>query len=59
MRVLSPRSMLQDEGPAGVAKIAWNLATQMDLRERVVSTKAVIQLHSDTLGYIALHAVKK
>jgi hypothetical protein len=59
MRVLSPRSMLQDEGPAGVAKIAWNLATHKDLRMRVVSTKAVIESHTDTLGYIALRAIKK
>ena len=59
MRVLSPRSMLQDEGPAGVAKIVWNLATHKDLRERVVSTKAVIESHKDTLGYIALRAIKK
>ena len=51
--------MLQDEGPAGVAKIAWNLATHKDLRERVVSTKAVIESHADTLGYIALRAIKK
>lgn len=59
MRVLNPRSMLQDEGPAGVAKIAWNLATHKDLRERVESTKSVIESHKDTLGYIALRAIKK
>jgi hypothetical protein len=53
MRVLIPRSsMLQVEGPAGAAKIAWNLATHKDLRERVVSTKAVIESHTDRLGYI-------
>jgi hypothetical protein len=59
MRVLSPTSMLRDEGPSGVAKIAWNLATHKDLRERVVSTKAVINSNSDTLGYVIVRAVKK
>jgi predicted O-methyltransferase YrrM len=59
MRFLNPRSMLQDEGPAGVINIAWNLATHEDLRERVLSTKAVLESHSDTLGYVALRAVKK
>jgi hypothetical protein len=59
MRVLSPRSMVQAESPAVVAKIAWNLATHTDLRERVVFTKTVIESQKDTLGYIALRAIKK
>ena len=59
MRVLTPVSMLKDEGPSGVAKIAWNLATHKDLRERVISTKAVINANADTLGYVIVRAVKK
>jgi hypothetical protein len=54
MRVLNPLSMLQDEGPAGVARITRNLATHKGLRERVMSTKAVIESHTDTSGYFAI-----
>ena len=59
IRVLNPKNMLQDEGPSGFAKIAWNLATHPDLRERVKETRSMVQAHSDSLGYIILRAVKK
>jgi hypothetical protein len=51
--------MLEDEGPTVVAKIARNLTTHKDQRERVVSTKVVTESHKDILGYIALRAIKK
>jgi predicted O-methyltransferase YrrM len=59
LRVLNPKNLLQDEGPVGVARIAWNLVTHKDLRDRVRETKAVINEYSDTLGYVIMRAVRK
>jgi len=59
IRMLHPQHLLQDEGVAGMAKIAWNLATQSDLRDRVVATKSVIDANRDHLGYIILRAIRK
>jgi hypothetical protein len=56
LAVLNPKNLLQDEGPLGLAKIAWNLATKPDLRERVVSTRKVL---GNDLGYVILRAVPK
>lgn len=56
---LRPQIMLRDEGPSGVATIAYNLATHRDLRERVVRTKAVLASHSESLGYILVRAIRK
>lgn len=56
---LSPKTMLLDEGPSGVAHIAYNLASQRELRERITSTKATLTSHSDTLGYILLRGVRR
>ena len=33
---MSPKRLLADEGPAGVAKIAFNLARKPQIRERVL-----------------------
>ena len=59
MKLLNPKNLLQDEGPVGLAQIAWNLATKPELRERVLSTKKVIDSHSEHLGYVLLKGVKK
>lgn len=59
LRLLNPSSMFRDEGLTGIARIAWNLATQQDLRDRVVETKRVIDNHRDSLGYMILRAVRK
>lgn len=58
LRILHPRNLWQDEGPAGVAKIAFNLATKRSLRDRVLGTKAVVGQHNGSLGYIILRAIK-
>ena len=34
MTLLEPKRLLADEGPAGVAKIAFNLARKPQIRER-------------------------
>jgi len=59
LRLLNPSSLLRDEGVKGVARIAWNLATHKELRDRVVETKRVIDANRDSLGYLILRAVKK
>jgi len=59
MSLLHPTSMLVDEGPLGVAKIAWNLVIHADLRHRVVETRAAMMKYSDVLGYIIIRAVRK
>ena len=53
----SPKTVLRDEGPSGVARMAYNLATRRDLRERVLRTKSILSSHSDSLGYILVRAV--
>ena len=37
MALLEPKRLLADEGPAGVAKIAFNLARKPQIRERVLA----------------------
>jgi predicted RNA methylase len=58
MRLLNPAALLEEEGIRGVSKMAWNLATHRDLRERIFATKSVLQSHQDDVGYIILRAVK-
>lgn len=47
LKLLNPKNLWQDEGPAGIARIAWNLASKPALRERVISTKKVLDSHSE------------
>jgi len=56
LQFLNPIHILQDEGLGGMGKIAWNLATHADLRQRVLSTKQMMESHRDHLGYIILRA---
>ena len=48
-----------DEGPAGVAKIAFNLARKPQIRERVLGMRGVFRRHADHIGAIGLILRKK
>lgn len=53
----NPEMVLKDEGPKGVARMAYNLAKHRDLRERVINAKAILASQSNSLGYILIRAV--
>lgn len=59
IRILSPVTVLQDEGPKRAAKIAWNIATDASIRSRVVETRRTIKSHQNDIGYILIRAVAK
>lgn len=59
MRLLNPIALLEEEGLWGVARMVWNLATHSDLRNRVLTTKAVLQSHKDDIGFIILRGIRK
>lgn len=59
LRLLNPKSLVRDEGIRGAARIAWNLATKKDLRDRIVQTKSVIDSYRDCLGYMILRVERK
>lgn len=59
IKILSPVTVLQDEGPKRAAKIAWNIATDASIRSRVVETRRTIKSHQNDLGYILIRAVAK
>ena len=54
MALLEPKRLLADEGPAGVAKIAFNLARKPQIRERVLGMRGVFRRHADHIGAIGL-----
>ena len=59
MALLEPKRLLADEGPAGVAKIAFNLARKPQIRERVLGMRGVFRRHADHVGAIGLILRKK
>jgi ubiquinone/menaquinone biosynthesis C-methylase UbiE len=59
IKILSPETVLQDEGLKRAAKIAWNIATDASIRSRVVETRRTIKSHQNDLGYILIQAVVK
>lgn len=59
MKLLDPIQVLRDEGVVRTAQIAWNIATQPALRDRVLTMRQVLTQHQSDLGYIALCAVRK
>ena len=59
MALLEPKRLLADEGPAGVAKIAFNLARKPQIRERVLGMRGVFRRHADHIGAIGLILRKK
>jgi hypothetical protein len=52
-------TILQDEGLVGAAKIAWNLLTNEDIRDRFFSTRGVLDKNENATGYIIVRAFKK
>jgi hypothetical protein len=58
MHLLEPGRFLQDEGVAGAARFAWNLARDRDARTRVLEMRRIFQRHARHLGAIALVARK-
>jgi len=59
VRLVKPLTMVQDEGVLHSAQIAWNLATQPELRERFEHTRHVLDDYENFTGYIIVRAVKK
>lgn len=56
MALLNLRSMIQDEGLLGTAKILGNVLTNSQLRQRVLQMRQVFQHYEQDLGYIVLLA---
>ncbi|PNW49211.1 UNVERIFIED_CONTAM: methyltransferase [Euhalothece sp. KZN 001] len=59
MGLLSPKRVIEDEGFFRSLKIAWNVFTQPEIRERVLEMKNSFDRYQDQLGYIALCAKKE
>ena len=57
IQILSPATVLQDEGLDRAVKIAWNIATDASIRSRVMETRRTIKSHQHDLGYILIRAV--
>lgn len=58
MALLNLRRMIQDEGLFSVAKILWNVATNSQIRQRVLAMRRIFQQYQQDLGYIVLVAQK-
>ena len=56
MRLLSFGQMLRDDGLLGTVKIAWNVLTNPNLRQRVLQMRRNFQQHQNDLGYIVFSA---
>lgn len=54
MGLLDPRQMLDDEGPAGVARIAANLARNPAARKRVLGMREVFTRNAEHLRAVSL-----
>lgn len=59
IKILSPATVLQDEGLNRAAKIAWKIASDASIRSRVLETRRTIHSHQHDLGYILIRAVVK
>jgi SAM-dependent methyltransferase len=58
MRLLEPRRLVDDEGLARAARIAFNVARHRAARRRVRAMRSTFKAHRDNLGAIALVASK-
>lgn len=56
--IVNPSTLLQDEGPWGLANIIKNIATQPYTRSRVLATRAALMRNRKYLGYIIIRATK-
>lgn len=59
MHLLEPRRVLRDEGIAGVARIAYNLARKPEARKRVFRMRSMFRRYGRHMRAIALVAVKR
>ncbi|NEG69351.1 class I SAM-dependent methyltransferase [Bifidobacterium choloepi] len=59
MALLEPARMLEDEGAAGVARIARNLAVNAEARRRVTAMRSVFRQHADHLCAVGLVGVRR
>jgi SAM-dependent methyltransferase len=56
MHLLEPARIIRDEGVAGAARIAWNVASNPAARRRVLGMREVFRRHAPVLGAIAIVA---
>jgi predicted O-methyltransferase YrrM len=56
MGLLGFGQMIRDEGLLGTFKIAWNVLTNPNLRQRVLQMRREFQKHQNDLGYIIFGA---
>jgi len=59
LKVLNPVQVWQDEGTFGLLNILKNVVSNPTLRNRLLSTKRVMDANRDHLNYIILHAVRE
>jgi SAM-dependent methyltransferase len=59
MGLLDPTRIVEDEGWIDAAKFFWNVLTQAQLRQRILSMRRIFQQYKQDLGYITLIAVKE
>jgi len=59
MGLLNPKRVIEDEGLFPALKIAWNVLTQAEIRERVFQMRNTFNQYRDQLGYIAFSATKE
>ena len=57
--LLHLKSIVRDEGPLGMAMMAWNMIRQRGLRDRVLETRSAMSKYSDMMGYIILRGVRE
>jgi len=58
MTLLKPGRIAQEEGVPTLLTIAWNMLTQPDLRQRILSMRETFVRYGSDLGYVVLTARK-
>ncbi|HIK14432.1 MAG TPA: methyltransferase domain-containing protein [Leptolyngbyaceae cyanobacterium M33_DOE_097] len=59
MRLLNPTRIIQDEGLRDAIQFFWNVITQPQVRNRLLTIRGVFQQYKQELGYIVLCAERK
>jgi SAM-dependent methyltransferase len=57
MKLLDPIQVIRDEGITRTAQIVWNIATNSEIRDRILAMQQVFRQYQQDLGYIVLCAV--
>ena len=55
----NPITLVKDQGLGGLAKLAWNVATHEEIRDRVFEFAETLEEHRQHLGYILLKATRQ